>query len=59
MSVDVLKLDFKDGSSAEIAFNETDPGDGKAPLIHLWPAPGTTKDELREKVQSILDKYFT
>ncbi len=54
MSVDSIKLDFKDGSSAEVDFNETDPGHGKAPLIHLWPAPGTTKDELQAKVQSLL-----
>jgi len=59
MSVEMLKLDFKDGSSAEVDFNETDPGDGKAPLVHLWPAPSTTEDALREKVQSIFDKYFT
>lgn len=59
MSVEALKLDFKDGSSAEVDFNETDPGDGKAPLVHLWPAPGISEEELREKVQSILDKYFT
>ena len=57
MSVEILKLDFKDGSSAEVDFNETDPGDGLAPRIHLWPAPGVTEDELRESVQSILDKF--
>ncbi len=59
MSVETLKLEFKDGSSAEVGFNETDPGDGQAPLIHLWPAPGTTEEELQEKVQAILDVYFT
>ena len=58
MSVDVLKLEFQDGSSAEVEFGETDPGDGLAPRITLKPAPSTTAEKLQEKVQAILDNWF-
>jgi len=58
MSVSSLELIFKDGSRAEVDFNETDPGDGLAPYIHIWPAFGVDEVDVRERVQALLDKYF-